>query len=33
VDGKRFFVRVGNTTQELGIADVVEYVKKRWQGR
>jgi hypothetical protein len=32
VDGKRFFVRVGNTTQELGIADVVEYVKKRWQG-
>jgi hypothetical protein len=33
VDGKRFFLRVNNTTQELGLADAVAYVKKRWPGR
>jgi hypothetical protein len=33
VDGKRFFLRVNNTTQELGLADAVSYVKKRWPGR
>jgi hypothetical protein len=30
VDGKRFFLRVNNTTQELGLADAVAYVKKHW---
>jgi hypothetical protein len=30
IDGKRFFLRVNNTTQELGLADAVAYVKKRW---
>lgn len=33
VDGKRFFLRVNNTTQELGLADAVAYVKKHWPGR
>jgi hypothetical protein len=33
VDGKRFFLRVNNTTQELGLADAVAYVKRRWPGR
>jgi hypothetical protein len=33
VDGKRFFLRVNSTTQELGLADAVAYVKKRWPGR
>lgn len=33
VDGKRFFLRVNNTTQELGLADAVVYVKKRWPER
>jgi hypothetical protein len=33
VDGKRFFLRVNNTTQELGLADAVAYVKKRWPAR
>jgi predicted HTH transcriptional regulator len=27
---KRFFLRVNNTTQELGLADAVAYVKKHW---
>jgi hypothetical protein len=33
VDGRRFFLRVNNTTQELGLADAVAYVKKHWPGR
>ena len=33
VDGRRFFLRVNNTTQELGLADAVIYVKKHWPGR
>jgi hypothetical protein len=33
VDGKRFFLRVNNTTQELGLADAVGYVKKHWPAR
>lgn len=33
VDGRRFFLRVHSTTQELNLAEAVDYVKKRWPSR
>lgn len=30
VDGRRFLVRIGNTTQELSPAETVDYVRRRW---